>query len=42
LMGGSVELDTKPDRTTFALVLPTDISEAVIPRENVDMSETAA
>ena len=42
LMGGSVELDGGAGRTVFALVLPTDISETDISRENGDMSEKPA
>jgi signal transduction histidine kinase len=35
LMGGSVMLEAGRGRTTFALVLPTDMSERDFPRENV-------
>ena len=38
LMGGSLELDARPGRTLFALLLPTDRSQADISRENADMS----
>ena len=39
LMGGSLELQARPGRTVFALLLPTDRSEADISRENGDMSQ---
>jgi signal transduction histidine kinase len=42
LMGGSLELDTHAGTTTFALVLPTDVSETDISRENADMSEVGS
>jgi signal transduction histidine kinase len=41
LMGGSVELDVSDGRTVFALVLPTDMSEPDISRENGAMVEKA-
>jgi signal transduction histidine kinase len=39
LMGGSVELDALSGKTVFTLVLPTDVAEEDISRENADMSE---
>ena len=39
LMGGSLELQARPGRTVFALLLPTDRSDADISRENGDMSQ---
>jgi signal transduction histidine kinase len=39
LMHGSLELHTESGRTRFTLVLPTDISEKGISRENEDMSQ---
>jgi signal transduction histidine kinase len=42
LMGGSLELDTDDGKTTFALVLPTDMSGQGISHENADMSQVAS
>jgi signal transduction histidine kinase len=42
LMGGSVELHAAFGRTTFALVLPSAVSEMDISRENAATSATAA
>ena len=41
LMGGSLELQTRAERTLFALVLPTDTSEKGISRENAVFPEKA-
>jgi signal transduction histidine kinase len=41
LMGGSLELQTRAERTLFALVLPTDASEKGISRENAVSPEKA-
>jgi signal transduction histidine kinase len=41
LMGGALELHVTPGRTTFALVLPTDIAETDVSHENGAMAETA-
>jgi signal transduction histidine kinase len=41
LMGGSLELQLQSGRTLFTLVLPTDMSEIEIPRENGDMARAA-
>jgi signal transduction histidine kinase len=38
LMGGSLELEARPGRTSFALLLPTDKRQPEISRENADMS----
>jgi signal transduction histidine kinase len=40
LMGGSLELRRQQGRTLFTLVLPTDMSEKDISRENEDMART--
>jgi signal transduction histidine kinase len=42
LMGGSLELDTDDGKTTFALVLPTDMSGQGISHGNADMSQVAS
>ncbi|MFL5951526.1 MAG: sensor histidine kinase [Gaiellaceae bacterium] len=42
LMDGSLELHADDGKTTFALVLPTDISDTDISRENADMSQVAS
>jgi signal transduction histidine kinase len=39
LMGGSLELEARPGRTSFALLLPTDKRQPEISRENADMSQ---